>query len=574
MRTLISGAHVTLTGAIEAPGLAKLGEALLADVAAMIKAVTAGEADTGKAADARLTAMRSGLGLGEDGIAPFAIAKMTAVESGERDSLHRLVMDLHKALNRLAAQCAEEVVAGAHAHGLLPEDKRAVEAFMKGLKRTRDLKFNHPGLDTIAMRTGSHLVIQNDIGTTDAHVLLVGIEKLVVTITHTDVHEARAKFFVDQLNKFPVSWKGLQPRKAEGLAEGEPFYLVSGRYEAPNLDERDAFLEAIGAALVFLIDWNKARKALRKLVGNKDAIKVLDWGARHDVGHRAFLEFGGAELVASTVRHTTPVRIGYGEALGEVSGRKGAVDFLRTALRLSTDALRQGRSLRSVREALEADLVRRVERLDSALLTTVVRQIGLARDIAAGVGVVLANGQRGAVAAGTANADRAARIEKKADAIAVDARNAVLRDQANATVERMVDSAETAIDELEQAAFFASLVPAKIEPGVLESLTELYGAAISGTEAAVRGLEAAAGLAEGDGADTDDALAATDRLEDLEHAADRAERAVETLVLRCDPNVRSALPVLELARALERATDHLSALGHNLHTHVMADLSS
>jgi len=102
-----------------------------------------------------------------------------------------------------------------------------------------------------------------------------------------------------------------------------------------------------------------------------------------------------------------------------------------------------------VREALEADLVRRVERLDSALLTTVVRQIGLARDIAAGVGVVLANGQRGAVAAGTANADRAARIEKKADAIAVDARNAVLRDQANATVERMVDSAENAIDELE-----------------------------------------------------------------------------------------------------------------------------
>lgn len=109
---------------------------------------------------------------------------------------------------------------------------------------------------------------------------------------------------------------------------------------------------------------------------------------------------------------------------------------------------------------------------------------------------------------------------------------------------------------------------------MLEPLTELYGAAISGTETAVRGLEAAAGLAEGDGADTDDALAATDRLEDLEHVADRAERAVETLVLRCEANVRSALPVLELARALERATDHLSALGHHLHTHVMADLSS
>jgi hypothetical protein len=95
---------------------------------------------------------------------------------------------------------------------------------MRGLKRTRGLKFNHPGLDTIAISTGPHLVIQNDIRTADAHVLLVGIEELTVTITHTDVHKAGAKFFVDQLNKFPVSWKGLQPRKAEGLAEGEPFY--------------------------------------------------------------------------------------------------------------------------------------------------------------------------------------------------------------------------------------------------------------------------------------------------------------------------------------------------------------
>ncbi len=41
-----------------------------------------------------------------------------------------------------------------------------------------------------------------------------------------------------------------------------------------------AFLEAVGAALVFLIDWNKARKALRKLISNSDAIHVLDWAAR------------------------------------------------------------------------------------------------------------------------------------------------------------------------------------------------------------------------------------------------------------------------------------------------------
>lgn len=42
-RTLISGAHVTLKGAIEAPGFAKLGEALLADAAQAERYAAAGD---------------------------------------------------------------------------------------------------------------------------------------------------------------------------------------------------------------------------------------------------------------------------------------------------------------------------------------------------------------------------------------------------------------------------------------------------------------------------------------------------------------------------------------------------
>jgi hypothetical protein len=96
-------------------------------------------------------------------------------------------MDLHKVLNRLAAGCAEEIVSGAHVFGLRPDDHRSVESFMRGLEETRGLKFDHPGLDTMATRSGDRLLIQNDIGTTDAH---------VVVITYTDVHRARAKFFI------------------------------------------------------------------------------------------------------------------------------------------------------------------------------------------------------------------------------------------------------------------------------------------------------------------------------------------------------------------------------------------
>jgi len=572
-RTLVAGARVNGDGVIEAPGLAKLSEALLSDVTTMIDAVSAGDAPAGKAAEERFAAIGASLDLGNERISEADIAKLTSVFDGETDSLHRLVMDLHKALNRLTAQCAEETVAGALTYGLGPDDKPLVAAFMRGLDRTRALKFDHPGLDTTAVRGDRRLIIQNDIGTTDAHVLVVSVEGLSVTITHSDVHEPRAKFFVGLFDPFAVKWNRLRQARAEGLAEGETFYLVTGRYEAESSETLKSFLEAVGAALVFLIDWNKARKALRKLVGNSDAIHVLDWAARHAVGHRAFLQLGGTELVASAVRHAAPARIGFGDELCDVLGLEATLELLQSALRLATDALRDGHSARSVRETIEVDLVRRIERTESALLTTIVRQLGLARDIASGIARDIADG-RSRRSDAASNATRAKRIEEKADAIALDARQAIARTQANPTIAQLVDAAENSIDELEQAAFLVSLLPLELEPDLLEPLGELCAVAVSGTEAAIRGLEAAASLSEGDSAESQDALAATARLVDLEHAADQAERTVTSLVLGGDAERGRSMVVLELARALERSSDRLALVGHLLHTYVMAGLSN
>ncbi|MGE5260591.1 MAG: hypothetical protein ACM3MH_06900 [Actinomycetota bacterium] len=572
IRSLIAGARANGGGLIEAPGLARLNQALLADVETMIKAVGAGEAAAGVSAEQRLDAIGRALDLASERISESGIAKLTAV--GATDSLHRLVMDLHKALNRMTAQCAEETIDGARCYGLHPEDKPLVGAFMRGLARTRGLKFDHPGLDTTAVRGETRLIIQNDIGTTDAHVLVIGIEGSSVTVTHSDVHSARAKFFINLFDRFKVKWSRMHETSAAGLAEGEAFYLVTGRYDAESQEAMCAFLEAVGASLVFLIDWNKARKALRKLIGNADAVQVLDWAARHEIGHRALLELGGGELIASAVRRGAPARLGFGEELADLLGREATLKFVKTALRLSTEALREGRSARSVREMLEVDLVRRIERNDSALLTIVVRQLGLARDIATRIATAIADGGLRRVDA-ERDAGRARRIEEKADAIAVDARQAVARTAAAPTITALIDTAEDTIDELEQAAFLVSLLPAAIEPSLMVPLGELAAAAISGTEAAVRGLEAAASLAEGDGGSTDseDALQATARLVDLEHAADASERTITQLVLGGGVASEGALPALELARTLERSSDRLSHIGHVLHTHVMEELS-
>jgi HAMP domain-containing protein len=71
----------------------------------------------------------------------------------------------------------------------------------------------------------------------------------------------------------------------------------------------------------------------------------------------------------------------------------------------------------------------------------------------------------------------------------------------------------------------------------------------------------------------DDAFEATRRLIDIEHAADDAERRITGLVLsKGDAN--GGVCILELARTIERATDRLARIGHLIHEHMMAELST
>jgi cobalamin biosynthesis Mg chelatase CobN len=575
LATLIGGAHLAGEGRIAAPNLARLMKEVHDDVTAMIRAVAAGKPSEGETMSARLAAIRAaGVLEASNDIEIARVAKLTGVAQDGADSLHRLVMDLHKALNRLATDCSEEILAGAHVFGLHPEDRAVVESFMQGVNETRALKFNHPGLDTMATRSGGRLLIQNDIGTTDAHVVVIAVTKNTVTVTYTDVHRARAKFFIALFDKFQVKWSGLDRQTAEGLGDDSAFFLVTGQYEAESSGDRNAFLTSLGATLVFLIDWNKARKLLRSWLPKDDAVRILEWAARQRFGHRAFLELGGNELIGAAVRNAAPVRIGFGERLDQALGRNAAIDFLKTAIRVSTEALRAGQSIRLVRDQIEADLIRHLERVDSALLAIVIRQVGLAHDLAAAISEHIATLQAGRPADGKLLAARAGQIERKADRIAFEARKEADRLNAGSIIEQLVDRVEESVDELEQAAFIASLAPAGIDPALVSALAELCAVATTATEAAASGLAAAVEVPEGRRADSEDALAAVVRLIDAEHAADMRERDVTARVFAGGFDVATSLCVLELARAIERATDRLAGFGHLLRRHIMADLST
>ena len=567
--SLLAGERIT------APGLGSVGTAIWNDVETMVLAVKAGDAARGDSVLERLSAIRGSASLGSsDDIELSQIARLTGLADRDGDSLHRLIMDLHKDLNSLAAAHAEEVLAGAHVYALLPEDRPAIEAFMRGVEATRKLKFSHPGLATTATRADARLTIQNDLGETDAHVVVIVVEPDAVTVIHTDVHLARAKFFTGLFRDFPVKWSGLERKSATGLGDDGVFYLVTGRYPTVRGEDRNPFLEALGASLVFLIDWNKARKVLRDWVPNADAIRILDWAARHRVGHRGFLELGGTELVASTVHQAAPSRIGFGQRLDDALGREAAIDFLKTVLRISAEALLQGSSVRLARDRIEADLVRHLRRVDAMLLAIVIRQSGLARDIAAGIAKFVAERRAHRPFDCADLANRAQRIEEKADRIVIEARSEIARFDVDKGIERLVNQIEDAIDDLEQAAFAASLVPTQIAPELLDLLAELCAATVCGTEAAATGAAAAAEVPEGHRVDSEDALAAVGRLTEAEHRGDAAERAVTARILTGECDLKTALSVLDLARALERATDQLARFGHLLREHVLADLST
>ncbi|MBC7962493.1 MAG: phosphate transport regulator, partial [Steroidobacteraceae bacterium] len=165
-----------------------------------------------------------------------------------------------------------------------------------GVKRTQPLKFDHPGLGTTASRIDTKLIIQNDIGTSDAHVLVVHVEGLRVTVTCSDNHLPRLLFFQGMFSDWGVKWGSVQSRTDQAFENGV-YHLCLGTYTARDKADLKAYLTHLGSRLVFLIDWNRARKRLQLLVPKQDALALLSWAAENEVGHMAFVKAGGERMI-------------------------------------------------------------------------------------------------------------------------------------------------------------------------------------------------------------------------------------------------------------------------------------
>ena len=511
----------------------------------------------------------------DDRISPGAIDAMTTGDRDRGDSLHILVMDIHKALNALQGELAGETVDGARAWRILEADRPLVRAFMSGLNETAPLKFDHPGLATTATRAGGRLVIQNDIGTTDAHVLVVHIEGDAATLTYTDIHAPRAEFFQSLFKPFGVRWDEARAQHGEHLAEEQNYHLCVGHFTATAELTIERYLAFLGSRIVFLIDWNKARKRLRNFLDKGDAIRLLRWAANNNIGHRGFLVLGGERLIHEAIEFVPQSPLRYGERLCDALGAPAALDFLKFAFRAASEGLRQGRSERFIRDEVKTELARHFLSAEQNLLALAGSHAELVFELATGLRDALSKYRRAPDAAIFAlAARRAAKWEQAADALVARVRSLVHRMPRPNAYPALLHQVDDAADNLEDAAFlltFLDKVPAA--PSLLDPLETLAGQLVDGAQELIKMLAAASHVRrEGERTDLQDFLEAVDRINAVEHASDATERAMNGALLEGAPDFRTLHLLSRVASALEQAADALSRTALALRDHLLNDV--
>ena len=486
---------------------------------------------------------------------------VTHARRDQGDSLHLLVMDLHKRLNALQAALARESIDGALAYAVAETDRSSIEAFMRGVNSTAPLKFGHPGLATTATRASGSLLIENDIGTTDAHVLVVHVRGNGAVVTYTDIHPRRAEFFMGLFDGTGARWDAARAKSAEGLEESDSYVLCTARFDGEDRASLERFLTFLGSRIVFLIDWNKARKRLRHFVKQRDAIDLLRWAADRDVGHRGFLELGGERLIYETLDAAGTTRVRYGERLDRVLGRETVLEHLRFVLRTAAQGLLAKRSTRLIRDEIKADLLERLETAEEGFFALLADQATLACELAEAVrgGVVDMSASVGRERLQLV-AERAKYWETQADQVVVRLRESVEHSTEGAWFARFAHDLDDVADMLEEAACLLPLLPAVDAPAAfLDPLVDLATLVLDGTHALVSCLETAKHVQRSVAReDLHDLLEAVDRIVGVEHDTDGAERRVTLTLIAGGADHRQLHLLSLLGQRLEKSADAMS----------------
>jgi uncharacterized protein Yka (UPF0111/DUF47 family) len=567
----VAGSTLGHADAVCIPGAARLIAALVADVEAMLAPIGArAEGDLQR----RFASLRDATpAAADDVLDPAAISAMTSGSRERGDSLHLVVMDAHKALNALQGEIASESIDGASAYNLEAADRPRVAAFMRGLQRTAPLKFEHPGLGTTATRSAGRLVLQNDIGTTDAHVLVVHVDALRVTVTYTDVHLQRLLFFQGMFGGRGASWEDTRSRRDDAMEDGV-YHLCVGTFDGADEAQVQEHLAYLGSRLVFLIDWNKARKRLRALVAKGETLRLLAWAAEHDHGHMAFLKAGGEQLIYDALDFAGRGEVRFGERLDDILGPKDAALYLRFVLKACAQSLLRGEPESFIQDEVRAELFNYFRTSRQRIHDIAAEHAALVVEMASGIrDSLLELHTAEGVAALRANAERTKAWEHEADELVNRARAMAKQAGSPEAFCAIVELADDVADELEEAAFHLTLLPpGRALPGAHRTVQQMGKLLVQGAQEYVKVIAAVRDARRGGAReDMQDFLDAEHRIMAIEHQTDEAQRSVAVDLVAQAGDFLAFHVLTEAARNLEQAADALMHCSLRLRDYVMGE---
>jgi uncharacterized protein Yka (UPF0111/DUF47 family) len=510
-----------------------------------------------------------------DVISDTIIDLIVSGEPKNGDSFHLIVMGVHKELNKLQSLIYQESIDGARVYGITDSDKVLIRAFMRGINKTKKLKFEHPGLDTTVTRSGDILLIQNNIGTTDAHVLVVKVKGMTISVTYSDIHIQRVNFFHSMLNKFKISWDNTATRESKNF-EDSLYHLSIGTYRAKDQVDIEQYLSFIASRIVFLIDWNRARKRLGKLIKKEDAFSILKWAADNELGHIGFLKMGGEQLIFDAIKKTVKSPLQFGDEFEHVLNREKAIEFLKFVLKTCAEGLMHGKSDFTIRDEVRIELSKYFHSIDETLL-------GIAADHASLVVEISTTVRDGLVQIESEdrefvmrNAKRAMVWERNADALLNNIRLTIKRSNASGIFEKFVSNADDAADSMEETLFLLTLVSKHdIIGDFYEPILKLAELATHSSMEYLKLIQNATII---DKASTreqiDDFLQTIDKIITIEHQADDVNRSVKAAILNGSNNFKQLHILDEISKNIEEVTDSMMKSAVLIRDYVMEVLAT
>ena len=511
----------------------------------------------------------------EEGLNPDALAALTRGDRHSGDSLHLLIMDMHKQLNTLSADIATEDLDGAHVWQIDADDRPLIRAFMHGLQRTAPLKFDHPGLDTAVTRDGARLLIQNDIGTNDAHVLVITVEDQTIALTYSDLHVSRFRFFCDMLAAIGFSWSLQTPTVTAELNAGKPYQVGSALLRCETQESLCQALEGVAARIVFVIDWNRARKQLQHFVGKPQAVALLRQAAQAEWGHMAWLLAGGDQLVYDTMQAVDSEAFRVGDRLDDVIGATAACEFLQELLHIASATLLQQHPAALVADEARV-LLARVMRQRTFEFDLLAEHAALCHALAQGLTDALEN-ETALIGIGNAEqAQRAKTWERQADHLLMDARQRAQRQSRWQPMLELLLKADDVADALEEAVFMHSLTltaPLNGLPRAVNAvLCQLANTTLAAIQDQIKAIEIARHLTErADVSDSDAFLQTLWRMLRAERQCDELLRQARITIIQSLHTEPAALYIAnDLAATIEDVSDALLTTGYALRQMVFA----